>query len=300
MKLAPIVLFVYNRPWHTRQTIIALQQNELANDSDLIIYADGPKDVHDKKITQEVNDYIRTIEGFKSVRIIKRDNNLGLAQNIIDGVSTIVNKYGRVIVLEDDIVTSKYFLKYMNRALDTYDKIEKVMHVSGYMVPINPSGITETFLTKTMYCWGWGTWKESWNHFNRDCNSIIEVFNNSMIHEFNLYGCENIWRQILENKSGVLKTWAVFWYASIFLKNGLCLNPRCSLTKNIGLDNSGTNCGFLNIFDTTIANYKPKILPRLSDQNPVALNKLKAFYRKKNNPVRTLFNSIVNFCKIHF
>lgn len=300
MALSPIVLFVYNRPDHTRQTIEALQKNDLASGSDLFIYSDSPKDEKTEKEVNKVREYIHTIDGFKTVTIREQGENKGLAGSIIDGVTAVVNEYGRVVALEDDIITSKYFLKYMNSALETYYEIEKVMHISGYMAPINPSGLTETFLTKIMYCWGWGTWKESWNHFNYDCNSIITAFNKSMTHEFNLNGCENIWRQILDNKTGLLKTWAVFWYASIFLKNGLCFNPCYSLTKNIGLDQSGTNCGLLNVFDTTISHYKPKIIPRLSDQNSIALKKLEAFYRKKNNPIRILLNSITNFYKTHF
>jgi GT2 family glycosyltransferase len=116
-KQAPIALFVYNRPWHTRQTVEALKKNELASESELFIYSDAPKNGKAKEKVKEVREYIKTIDGFKKVTIIERENNWGLADSIIDGVTKIVNEYGKIIVLEDDLVTSPYFLKFMNEAL---------------------------------------------------------------------------------------------------------------------------------------------------------------------------------------
>ena len=131
--LAPIVLFVYNRPWHTQQTVEALQKNVYAAESELIIYADAAKNDHAEEKVQEVRKYIKSITGFKSVEIIEQKTNQGLANSIINGVTEVVNKYGRIIVLEDDIVTSKWFLKYMNDALEVYKDEEKVMEISGHL-----------------------------------------------------------------------------------------------------------------------------------------------------------------------
>ena len=134
--LAPIVLFVYNRPWHTRQTVEALQQNELANESELFIFSDEAKDEMATKHVNDIRDYIRTIDGFKNIEIIERDKNFGLAKSIISGVTEIINQYGTVIVLEDDLVTSPYFLQYMNDALVFYEKEDRVVSVMGYCSPV--------------------------------------------------------------------------------------------------------------------------------------------------------------------
>ncbi|WP_082409637.1 glycosyltransferase [Methylomonas koyamae] len=148
MTLAPIVLFVYNRPWHTQKTVEALQNNELALESELIIYSDAPKYEDSKQAVLGVRSYIKSIIGFKKVTIIEREKNWGLAKSIIDGVTTVVNQYGKVIVLEDDLVTSQFFLKFMNEALNFYEGEAKVFHVSGYLYPINNEKLDSTFFFK--------------------------------------------------------------------------------------------------------------------------------------------------------
>jgi hypothetical protein len=240
-QLSPIVLFVYNRPWHTRQTIEALQKNQLANDSEIFIYSDAPKD--DATTVQEVRNYIRTIDGFKKVTIIERATHQGLANNIIDGVTKIVNEYGRVIVLEDDLVTSPYFLRFMNDALDFYQSEEKVMHISGHTSPISTENLPETVFTRVTGCWGWATWADKWQYFERNITKLENQFTRKMKYQFNEVTSHFYWRQIEENKSGKINTWFIFWYASVFLKGGLCLRPRDSMVQNIGFDGSGVHCG---------------------------------------------------------
>ena len=170
MVLSPITLFVYNRPWHTRQTVESLQKNELADESDLIVFSDGEKtgvrsqnpegiiiNADDRRPTtddriKEVREYIKTINGFKSVRIVEREKNLGLANSIISGVTEVVNQYGRIIVLEDDMVTSPCFLRYMNDALDKYETDDRVICVHGYVFPIDE--LPGTFFIRGADCWG--------------------------------------------------------------------------------------------------------------------------------------------------
>jgi FkbM family methyltransferase len=239
---APIILFVYNRLWHTQQTVEALQNNELAAKSDLYIYADGAKTEIDPKV-EEVRAYIRSIGGFKSVSIIEREKNWGLADNIIDGVTNIVNKYGKIIVLEDDIITSRGFLRYMNDALQVYENEEKVMHVSGYMFPVKRK-MPATFFYNTASCWGWATWARAWKYYNNDAKYLLdELYNNNQEITFDLNGAYKFTDQLISNIGGNIKTWAVKWYASFFLQNGLALHPYPSLTNNIGFDGSGVHCG---------------------------------------------------------
>ena len=186
MNLAPIVLFVYNRPWHTKQTIEALQKNELAKDSELFIYSDAPKNKEAEKQVKEVRDYIKTISGFKKVTIIEREKNYGLAKNIIEGVTEIVNKYGKVIVLEDDLITSPYFLRFMNEALNFYENEEKVWHISGWNYPIDTNGLGDAFLWRLMNCWGWATWANRWKYYEKDVDKLIASFTKRDIKRFNL------------------------------------------------------------------------------------------------------------------
>ena len=164
MNYAPIVLFTYNRLLHTRKTVESLQNNELANKSNLFIFSDGPKNEKDQVIIKDIRNYLKKIKGFKKIEIIEREKNFGLANNIIDGVTKIVNEYGKIIVLEDDILTNQYFLKFMNEALEFYEKEEKVMHISGYMYPIDSKELPDTFFIKPTTCWGWATWKRAWKY----------------------------------------------------------------------------------------------------------------------------------------
>ena len=171
--LAPIVLFVYNRPLHTKQTIEALQKNELAKESELFIYSDAPKSSEVQSDVDEIREYIKSINGFKKVTIVERDENWGLANSIIDGVTKIVNEYGKIIVLEDDLVTSPYFLRFMNDSLARYETEERVWHISGYSQPFNKLNIKEHFFIKPTTCWGWGTWLNRWNFFKKDTLSYF-------------------------------------------------------------------------------------------------------------------------------
>jgi hypothetical protein len=243
---APIALFTYNRPRHTRQTVESLRNNERAPDSELFIFSDGWKGPADEGSVREVRDYLRTAGGFKKITIVERENNRGLADNIIDGVTRIVNDHGRVIVLEDDMITSPYFLGYMNEALDRYRDEKRVWHVSGWSYPIEPAGLPDAFLWRVMNCWGWGTWKDRWRYFERDPEGLIRRFTREQIKRFNLDGCHDFWAQARDNAEGRITTWAVFWYAVIFEHGGLCLNPARSLVRNIGYDGSGVHCGTAN------------------------------------------------------
>jgi acetyltransferase-like isoleucine patch superfamily enzyme len=243
IEYAPIILFVYNRPWHTKKTIEALRKNTLASDSELFIYSDAAKNESAKEEVDEVRGYIKTITGFKKLTIIEREKNWGLADSIIDGVTAIVDIFGRIIVLEDDIVTSPYFLQFMNDALDFYQNETKVWHISGWNYPINTDGLDGVFLARMMNCWGWATWGDRWQFFEKDADKLVSTFSKEEIKAFNLDGSQDFWSQVIANKNQKMNTWAVFWYASIFKNNGLCLSPCKSFVSNIGVDGSGANCG---------------------------------------------------------
>jgi FkbM family methyltransferase len=257
--LSPIVLFVYNRPWHTHQTLEALLQNELADESILYIYSDGPKenDKEDEQKIAAVRNVIRSKQWCKEVRIIESDLNLGLANSIIKGVTEVVNEYGKIIVLEDDIVTSKGFLTYMNTALDLYEKEEKVFHISGYMFPVKGK-LPTTFFYKQTSCWGWGTWAGKWNYFEPSANELLkQLIDTKKIETADIDGTNQFLNQLKANIEGKLRTWAVLWHFSVFLNDGLSLHPGKPLIKNIGNDGSGSHCQETKSFDVNPAVYVP-------------------------------------------
>lgn len=252
MILAPIILFVYNRPWHTQHTVEALQKNELASESELFIFADGSKinaTEEQKENIRQVREYIKTISGFKEVHIEEAEQNKGLADSVISGVSKVIGKYGKVIVVEDDIVTSKGFLKYMNDALELYKYEEKVMHVAGYMYPIKNNRLPETFFYPATSCWGWATWKRAWDCFNSDAKDLyLKITNNKLIDVLNINTIHNFEKQLADNANGILNTWFIKWNASVIIKGGYSLYPRFSLVQNIGFDGTGEHCGENNEF----------------------------------------------------
>ena len=293
-KPAPIVLFVYNRPWHTQQTIEALQNNELASKSELFIYADGAKNEKAYTQVEKVRSYVRAVSGFKKLTVIERDKNWGLANSIIDGVTQTVNKYGRVIVLEDDLVTSPFFLKYMNNALEFYKNEEKVMHISGWNYPIEINALNDVFLWRVMNCWGWATWADKWQYFEKDTDKLINVFTNEDIYKFSLDGTADFWKQVLLNKKEKINTWAIYWYASIFKQNGLCLNPVQSFVQNIGHDNSGENCSKTNSFfsKNLSINSDIKFIEKIAE-NDMALERVKAFYKFNSRPYKKLIRKVL-------
>ncbi|MDD3050795.1 MAG: glycosyltransferase [Candidatus Cloacimonetes bacterium] len=280
MNLSPIVLFVYNRPWHTRQTIEALQKNELASESELFIYSDGAKIEKDVVKVSEVRDLIKTISGFKSIKIIERDRNWGLADSIINGVTEIINRYGKIIVLEDDIVTSPYFLKFMNDALEFYKDEKKVWHISGWNYPIKTDDLDDVFLWRVMNCWGWGTWANRWVKFEKNVDKVLDSFTKEDVALFDLSNSGVFWKQVLLNKKGKLNTWAIFWYATIFINRGLCANPTISYVSNIGLDGSGMNCAEADFLSTKKLNQNKNVhfLEKL-EENINAAERISSHYK---------------------
>lgn len=256
--LAPIVLFVYNRPDHTKKTLEALSSNKLADESTLYIFADGPKPgakYYELERINEVRNLIKSKKWAKEIIIRHSQTNKGLAESIVNGVTEVVNKHEKVIVLEDDIVTSEGFLTYMNAALEKYEKNKKVMHVSGFQYPIDILGDQETYFVNIYSCWGWGTWKYAWNYYDNKIDNHFKWLGKKAkrINKFNIEGNGHFYEQLLLNKDGKIKTWAVKWYASWFRKQGYALYPKQTLTLNIGHDGSGEHCAPNTMYESVLA-----------------------------------------------
>lgn len=252
MQIAPIVLFAYNRPWHLAQTVEALRQNELADLSDLIIYSDGPKNSDDRLKVEEVRKYIRTIEGFKSIKIVEREKNYGLATSIISGVSETIDHYGRIIVLEDDLVTAPYFLRYLNEGLNYYEKEDRVISIVGYIYPVE--GLPETFFIRGTDCLGWATWKRGWDLFEADGEKLLsELKKHKLTKQFDYNGAYPYTKMLGHQIQGKISSWAIRWHASGFVKGLLTLFPGRSLVMHIGGDGSGTNCQVTDHLDVQLS-----------------------------------------------
>ena len=262
MQLAPIVLFTYNRPVHTRQTINALLKNEYASESDLIIFSDAPKNDVAEEGVRQTRIYLKGITGFRSIKIIERAENMGLAANIIDGVTQVVNEYGRIIVLEDDLLTSPYFLKFMNEALTMYEQVEEVISVHGYLYPIKKK-LQENFFLIHTDSLGWGTWKNQWIYFNPSGKELLnQLINRKMLRSFNFDGSYDFAKMLRRQIRGENNSWAIRWYASAFLESKLSLFPNKSLVFHNGSDGSGTNYGGDGALDVELAD-SPIVLKRI-------------------------------------
>ena len=278
--LSPIVLFVYNRPFHTRKTLESLAKNALVNESILYVYSDGPKNNNPEslKLVQEVRAILKTIDFVKELIVVESEFNKGLADNIISGVSAVVGKHGKVIVLEDDMLSSPGFLKYMNEALTLYEKNEKVMHISAYF-PKTDIQLPETFFYNVTSCWGWGTWARAWKCFNPnmlELNNALNQLPNLDLRLFNGAQKNLYYSQIIQNLEGKKKTWAIKWHTSVFLNKGFSLHPRYSLISNIGHDDSGENSWRDNPFQENILVKEIKV-----QEIPVIENKGAIFAAEK-------------------
>lgn len=295
--LAPIALFVYNRPEHTRRTIKFLQQNFLAQESRLFVFSDAPGKKVDEERVAQVRELIKEIAGFKSVDVIERDENWGLANSIIDGVTRLTNEYGKVIVFEDDLISSPHTLQYFNDALKKYETQSRVMHIGAYMYPLSTAGLPEAFFSRIVTSWGWATWKRAWDYFNPDINLLIRQFDKQKIREFSFDHSMNFWKQMQEFKSGKNNSWAIRWYASVFLQSGLSLNPSRSLINNIGHDGSGVHSGRNDIFNVVV-NADPVLsFPETIAEDTTAYHAIRNFLKHRKG---TLLQRIIRLLRQKF
>lgn len=268
--LSPILLFAYDRPDHLEATLETLKANPESQESKLHVFCDGPRNLEDQELLgriAKVRQVVRSKPWCGEVQIHEFDYNRGLADSIISGVSQVLKSADRVIVLEDDLELSPGFLKFMNQALEVYKDENEVMHVSGYIFPVKQN-LPETFFFDSGSCWGWGTWRRSWEKFNPDAGIIkSELIRRGLMSRFNLEDKYPFSDQLDFNISGARKTWAIKWYGSIILSGGHCLHPGKSFVNNRGHDGSGNNCG-----ETTVFSHKDLIKDIQVEKIPIKEN----------------------------
>ena len=294
---SPIIFFAYKRPFHTFHSLNALSKNVESKESDLIAYIDGPNNIRELHLIENVEKIINSFrKNFKSLKIYRSDVNKGLAKNIRDGITNTFKTYENIITLEDDVCVSSSFLKYMNEALKKYQNNHKVWHINAFNFPINSNVNKEYVFLRIMFCWGWATWRDRWFSFiednlAQDPYHISYIFNKEMRRDLDLgLRFSPFWSQIEQNKKNK-STWAIFWYCHIFRNKGLCLTPSISFVNNIGLDGSGINCGSNNqSFHNKLNNKFNSNLPNCINENKKTISKIKAFYLKnKINFFRKIF-----------
>lgn len=300
--LAPIIVFCYNRPDHLEQTLDALSRNELADQSTLYIYCDGPKEGASDEMRQKIADVrmvARKRQWCKEVHVMEAENNKGLANSIISGVTEVINCFNRVIVLEDDLVTSRYFLTYMNHSLDFYENYESVFSIGGYNFPQTKIPIPDDYPYDNYVClrscsWGWGTWKNRWDKVDWTMDKFNHCkINSNIMRALNRLGDDFIPMMQMQ-QDGMIDSWSVRFGYEHFIHHAVAMIPCMSYVRNIGIDGSGTHCG--NNADSYYIDLS------LSKRSPILLNVLyedsriiNAFYSCYSSVKRPLWQKVINY-----
>jgi hypothetical protein len=282
-KYAPIALFAYNRPAHTRLTVEALSANHGASSSELFVFSDAPKNDAAIEGVAEVRSFIRGISGFAKVTVVEREKNIGLAQSIIRGVTSLCEQYGRVIVLEDDLVTAPGFLSFMNDGLDAYEGDDKVMSVCGYMYPVSCPDAPPTVFLRAPHSWGWATWKDRWALFDADgAAQLHRLGQRGLLAAFDANGPHSYTQMLRDQIAGRNDSWFIRWYAASLLNDRLSLYPSRSQVSNIGIDGSGVHCAEWRFdpYKVALSDAPVEVTRREPAQTPAMLATLRAYYRK--------------------
>lgn len=279
---APIALFTYARADHTQKAVESLLSNKEAVESDLFIFSDGPKNENKRAAVEENRKYIHTITGFKSIHIIEREKNWGLANSLIAGITDVISKYGRIIVVEDDLILSPYFLKFMNEALEKYKDEDKIGTISAFVPPIKEK-LPETFLLTYFQCWGWATWKRAWDLLEKNPKPLLRKLRFRK-NKFDVGGYVGNYGNLYCQKVGLVDSWYIRYYASLFLQGKLSLYPGHSLTCNNGLDDTGTHCksSAKDVFQVTCHDQPIELKDIKIEEDTKSFDAFRDYFRAKN------------------
>lgn len=241
--VTPIALFVYNRPQHTQKTLDSLARNDLASRSDLFIFSDASRSESGGREVHEVRSLIKRTRGFRSITITERDKNLGLAQSVIAGVTEVCGKFGRAIVMEDDLLTSCDFLSFMNQALDRYASEPRVFSVSGFnfAVTLPDSYGYDAFSSYRSSSWGWGTWFDRWQKADWEVTGYETFREDRQSRRLFNRGGEDLAHMLDMQMNGQIDSWAIRWAYTHFRREGVAILSTNARVYNIGLDGSGVH-----------------------------------------------------------
>ena len=275
--ISPLAIFAYNRPEYLKKCLNSLKLNKLSCQTITYFFIDYPKLEKDFQNYNKVIQIVRDTNIFKKKIIIERKSNFGLKRNILNGIEYVLKKNETIIVLEDDLYLSKYFLDYMNKYLNFFKNSKNIASIHGYCYPIDKKNLNNFFLLRGADCWGWATWRRAWKYYNDD-NFLLakKIKNMKQIDEFNFNNSFNYY-DILVNRSS--STWAINWYASAFIQNMLTLYPKSPHVKNIGNSGLGTHSNKIDKrFDVSLSkNFKFEKLAITEDIN--ARKKFEQFFK---------------------
>ena len=243
MPKTPIALFIYNRPEHAELALESLSKCARLDECDVRIYCDGPKTEADTAGVAAARKVARRWRDQLKAELIEREQNLGLAQSIVNGVNELCDQYGRAIVVEDDFVLSVGFLNYMLQTLDRYADEPNVYQISGYMFPVNHRSELDAFFLPLTTTWGWATWKRAWQIFDWDASDAAERLQDPKTRRaFDLDGSYRYSEMLEQRLRNENDSWGLLFWWAVFKAGGFALHPRESLVWVGGFDRSGTHC----------------------------------------------------------
>ncbi len=291
------MLFVYKRLDSLKKCILALQQNKLAIFSPLIIYSDAAKSIEDKAAIEDVRAYIKEITGFKSLKIIFREENYGLSRSILSGIDEVFLQYDRLIVLEDDIIVSKIFLNYMNYGLQKFENDKNIGSINSY----TEVKFSKPYIALGADCWGWATWKNRWISFEKNSSILFEQINYSQKLKKEIIKRSHgfYYNMLIDQIKGNIDSWAIRWYMYNFINNLHGLYPATSLVNNIGSDDMAThkqlNLKYTNLDDSN-ANLDLIIKFNNLKEDKVIISKLTMEFKKIY--ISYKLNNLLNMIKM--
>lgn len=301
MQLHPIILFTYNRPWHTEQVLQALKRNEFADQSHLIVFVDGPKSSATKeqlKQIEEVRKIVQKENWCGSVEYHIAEQNIGCRNSIIQGISQVLDTYEAAIILEDDIVTSPYFLKFMNTALEYYKEYKSVFSISGVTLPEKrfqlPSDYEyDVYVSLRQLNSGWATWNDRWDKINWNLDFVNKFVRNNNLTTAYSRGGDDLIKMLIEEVEGKSDAWDVQFTFNHFKNHAVSIVPRYSYIDNIGGDGSGTHHFDSNNvlrYDLSRSIPNPRFLDIIYQDSRI----INAFYNAFTSTKRPIWQKIIN------
>ena len=299
MKNLGVVIFTYDRPDHLNELLNTYYKNKISTHLPTTVFMDAAKDTSAAKKQLEIAKIVRKYNQIHgNLELIQREDNLGSKVNIMTGITESFEKFNKLIILEDDLILSENFLEFLSVSLEYFEGSEYVYHISGCSL-IENTPTLDPYFTQYMNCWGWGTWKDKWEKLCVNPNSRQYDMTKDEIHKFNFNGSHDFYRQIYENRKGIISTWAILWYASIFKNEGLCLSPGFSLVDNRGNDGSGERHG--KVMPIPFVGQQPSMqFPSEIEENKKAREHLIKYFKSQKNVASELVKNIVYLFPLRF
>ena len=283
-KSTAVVVLAFNRPDHVKRLMGTLEQNAEFPELPILAFVDGPRNEHDQWLIEEVVNVLTTAR--PDALVIQQTSNLGVAKSVTGAVTAALDSYDRVIVVEDDLEVSPYFLRFMTEGLETYEKDPRVISIHGYTIPMKNIP-TSTYFLRGSDCWGWATWRRAWKHYRNDAGQMIrELRDNDPKNGFTFSRSSNHLELLQLADAGEIDSWAIRWHAATYLWGGLTLHPSRTLVRNGGMDGSGRHSGSTEIYDSELADGPIRVEEGPAEPCALAYREYKKFYRRRSRSKR--------------